>query len=131
MVQLLVYVQTFQRKEFLAELLESFNAQTDKDFSVHIHINGSTDGTRAEVQRWRRSASVHTTVSEDLVNEVNSLDAIRRATRPDTWTLVPGDDDILLPNHVAVIRDLAEGSPNSWAVCGVSGHEIVPVGGHG
>lgn len=47
-----IVITTFNRKNVLKELLDSFRQQTDKDFEVVVAVDGSSDGTQKMLEEY-------------------------------------------------------------------------------
>lgn len=47
-----VIISMYNTEKYIAELLESFSAQTLKDFEIIIIDNGSTDGSAAIIENY-------------------------------------------------------------------------------
>lgn len=52
MSKLAILLATYNGEKYITELLESLLSQTYEDFTVYIHDDGSTDGTREIIKEW-------------------------------------------------------------------------------
>lgn len=53
--KLLIYTTVYNEAKFIAEMLESLLAQTDRDFALVISENHSTDGTPDIIERYKHN----------------------------------------------------------------------------
>lgn len=120
---LAVVIITYNRPEYLSELLKSLIPQT-QDYPVELVVidNGSAIPVEPEI----RSLISRVQGSAMVLRENENLMSLSRIERAldlveADFILLPGDDDVLLPNYLATMSALAETSPDVMLIaCGMS-----------
>jgi len=104
-----VVVVSFKRQGYLRGLLESLLAQEDSyPFELVIMDNGSTSPIKVELNDILNQMPGIVTVlreEQNLVSPVRWQQAVSAAKSD--FILLPGDDDIVLPNYIGTMRNLA------------------------
>jgi hypothetical protein len=115
-----VVVFTYNRNELLAECLESLLAQQDSEpFELVVFDNGSTVPVSRTHKDLLASFPGDVTVVREEVNFLSPrrwIYAISHCTND--WILLPGDDDIALPNYLTSYRTLIADHPSATMVSG-------------
>lgn len=100
-------IPTYNRKEFVGELLESINNQfkTKLDIEICISDNASTDGIESIIELWRQEYKFPIVYHRNSVNlgpDRNFLSAVSLASGDYCWIL--GSDDALQENALATLE---------------------------
>ncbi|MGO4666557.1 glycosyltransferase [Bosea sp. 2RAB26] len=108
-----IVVPTLDRRDMLAEALDSVAAEGDRDLEVIVVDGGSTDGTR-EMLAARGDITVLDDRRRGLYDAINQ--GIETATGE--AILLLGSDDLLPPGTIASLRRGFADWPDVDAVCG-------------
>ena len=99
-----VVIPVRDRAGVVGRTLDSVAAQTLRPFSVVLVDNGSTDGTRAVLDRWQREMSAVgpdvTVISEPRPGACAARNAGLAVVRT-PWVMFFDSDDVMLPGHLA------------------------------
>ncbi|VDZ82577.1 glycosyltransferase family 2 protein [Kluyvera intermedia] len=100
-------IPTYNRKEFLEELLKSINNQKKPNFDIEVCIsdNASTDGTESMIEIWREDFNfpiVYHRNSENLGPDTNFLASVSLATGDYCWIF--GSDDVLADDALITLE---------------------------
>ncbi|MDA9863351.1 glycosyltransferase family 2 protein [bacterium] len=113
-----VVVFTYNRNELLAKCLESLLAQQESEpFELVVFDNGSTVPVSNTHKDLLASFPGDVTVVREEVNFLSPrrwINAISHCTND--WVLLPGDDDIALPNYLTSYRTLIANHPSATMV---------------
>lgn len=99
-----VVIPVRDRAGVVGRTLDSVAAQTLRPFSVVLVDNGSTDGTRAVLDRWQREMADGgpevTVISEPRPGACAARNAGLAVVRT-PWVMFFDSDDVMLPGHLA------------------------------
>ncbi len=117
-----ICIPTYNRAEFLPDLLDSISVQADDDIEVVISDNASTDDTEAviDIYRPRIRNLVYSRAPENQGHDRNYLRAASMAGNRYLWFM--GSDDAVEPDAIANIRGALSRHP------GVAGMSIAARG---
>ncbi|MEE9417759.1 MAG: glycosyltransferase family A protein [Acidimicrobiales bacterium] len=104
-------------QNYLAEAIESVLCQTDQDFEFIVVDDGSSDGTADILKRYRQTVSVVSVAASEGIGLARN-----RGVAASSGSLVVffDHDDLLLPDSIAVRRELLERSPEAEAAEGLA-----------
>lgn len=112
-MRLSICIPTFNRAEFLPELLDSIARQTGHDCELEVVVsdNASTDNTPAAIERYRDRLPLLTYVRQDTNRgpDRNFLKAVELATGD--WCWLMGSDDVLETGAVARVEHAITAHP--------------------
>ncbi|OUE69052.1 glycosyltransferase family 2 protein [Citrobacter freundii] len=100
-------IPTYNRKDFLEELLNSINDQKVPNFDIEVCIsdNASTDGTESMIEIWRQNFNfpiVYHRNSENLGPDRNFLASVSLASGDYCWIF--GSDDALADDALITLE---------------------------
>jgi glycosyltransferase involved in cell wall biosynthesis len=107
-----VVIATFNRADVLAETIDSILAQTFQDFELIVVDDGSTDNTRAAVERYGSRLRYFYQKNRGPSSARNL--GVRRARAP--WIAIQDSDDISLPNHLESLYRYVQEFPDCGMV---------------
>lgn len=110
---LAVVITTYNRPDYLGELLSSLSAQRDSaPVEVVVFDNGSAPAVSRDVLRCLETVAtaVHLVREESNAISGQRLMTAARLTSAE-YILVPGDDDILKPDYLQIMSNLAISQP--------------------
>lgn len=109
-----VVTPVYNGEPYIAECIESVLAQTYRNFEYIVVNNRSTDSTRETVQHYaRRDARVRVHDNAEFLDIVaNHNLAFRQVSAQSAYCKVVSADDVLLPDCIRQMVDLAELHPN-------------------
>lgn len=106
-----VCILTYNRSDYLKEAITSVLSQSYSNFKLYILDNCSTDNTRQIVESFKDRRISFLPTSSNIGFERNFIRCFQ-VTKTD-YVVTLGDDDVLLPNALAVLVDLLETRPHS------------------
>lgn len=113
-----VVVFTYNRRLYLNELLQSLLEQDDDTaFELVVFDNGSdspVSETHSALLRSFRGGVKVLREESNFLSPRRFMSAIEASSGQ--WVLLPGDDDVVLPNYISTMRRLAGGSPQASMV---------------
>lgn len=98
-----VVIPVYNRRDLVARTLESLRVQTAPAFDVVLVDNGSTDGTKAVLDRWAMENSSPERPIKVLCEDTPGACAARNkglSTCSTPWILFFDSDDEMLPQHI-------------------------------
>lgn len=105
-----VVVLTYNRPQLVRLLVESLAQQSDPDFQLVLYDNGSDRGALRHIEPLLSDFARRPVVFR---KETNAFSAYRVqeavALSGSEFAVLPGDDDIALPDYVARLKDLTQG----------------------
>ena len=109
-MRIAVIVTTYNRPDALAAVLDAYMTQSDRDFTVIVADDGSTDATRQVVADYRQRATfeLHHVWQEDQGFRAAAVRNRAIAATADKYLIFTDGDCIPLPGFVAAHRALAE-----------------------
>lgn len=113
LVSVLTYVYNGER--YIEELIQSVLAQTYKNFEFLILDDGSTDGTKAIVQRYLSDSRVRYVYQHNIGRKLDAFhELINRSVALTTGELIcfAGADDVYLPEKLQVQVDAFREDPD-------------------
>ena len=104
---------TYNRADTLVRTYASLTSQTLKDFAWLVYDNGSTDGTRALVERWQKEADFPIVIlgREDNAAVQLSWNIGIGVAKGEFWTLLDSDD-ACVPTALEVFKAKWEAIPD-------------------
>lgn len=111
---LTIIIPVHNRKELVGRTLHSLEAQTARPLDIILVDNGSTDGTRAELEKWQAALSAPDFSIRILDCDTPGAAAARNrgleaTTTP--WVMFFDSDDTMRPSHCARIVETARSNP--------------------
>jgi glycosyltransferase involved in cell wall biosynthesis len=113
-----VALPVYNATNYLREALDSILSQTFEDFEVIVSDNASTDETPAICREYsQRDARIRVSRSEQFLQQA---DNVNRAVElcSGEWIKLFCHDDLMLPNCLDRIRELADACPPSVGLIG-------------
>lgn len=110
-----VIVPTYNRRNWIAECLDSILAQTYKNFEIIVVDDGSTDGTAD----WIRSQQKYKTVrvfEQENAGASNARNYGISVAKGNFITFIDSDD-LLLPTHLEKAVEIFEQCPDTGLFC--------------
>jgi glycosyltransferase involved in cell wall biosynthesis len=98
-----ILLSTYNGAAYLDALLESIARQDQKDWSLLIRDDGSTDGTKDIIQRWRLKQFNKTKlIDEDTGNNLGALGSFSRLMEHSTspYVMFADQDDVWLSDKI-------------------------------
>ncbi len=109
-----IFIQTYNRAEFLAQTLKSICNQSAQDFDIIIADNASTDSTKEIVEDLKQQFPDRNIVflpsEKNIGGPENTKRIISMAKKE--WTMIFHDDDLIHPNYIKTAMDLANQNPD-------------------
>lgn len=119
-----IVVVTYDRAAYVGELLASIASQVGRvSHELVLLDNGSPSEVFEQVAQKVAALTCPTTVirhCENLLSPTRWAEAIAAASG--TYVLLPGDDDVLLPDYLATLQRLVADTPEAAIVSGTGRH---------
>ena len=97
-----ILLSTYNGERFLGEQLDSLLAQTHRNMRIVVRDDGSSDGTRAILDRYARAhANVEVTYGENLRNVASFFWLVDHAPKDAAYLCFCDQDDVWEPDKVA------------------------------
>ncbi len=99
-----VICYTYNRKKYLAEMIESVQKQTFENFELLILDDGSTDGTEELVSKYQDDKRIKYQYQENIGRHLDSFDKLIERSLALTngkYVVFMGADDIMYPERLA------------------------------
>ena len=107
MAKVSICIPTYNRRDYLAQTLQSVFAQTYTDYEVIIVDDGSDDGTAAMVNAWKQPVRYYWQENRGDARARNRLIELAAGQ----FITFIDSDDLLLPDSVARLLDAIEKHP--------------------
>ena len=113
-----IFIQTYNRAEFLAQTLKSLCKQSAQGFDIIIADNASTDNTKEIVERAKQQFPNRNIVFFASEKNIGGPENTKRiiSTAKKEWTMIFHDDDLIHPDYIKNAMDLLEKIPDAVTV---------------
>lgn len=132
MEEMTIVIPVYNRVAIVCRTLDSVAAQTVRPLRLIVVDNNSTDGTRAEVERWMMSHAADRALRVTLLDEPRPGAASARnrglAAVDTGWMMFFDSDDVMLPGHVARAQRVIEAAGGQLDIVGWSVDQQLPDG---